>query len=66
MDDEKFWEGSFELPLGDQPPRLQQEVDVVGYPMGGDGISITSGVVSRVDCSLYTHGHSKNLIVSRE
>eukprot|EP00759_Apiculatamorpha_spiralis_P021558 PhF_6_TR26277/c0_g1_i4/m.37639 len=34
-------------------PELQQSVKVVGYPWGGDQISITSGVVSRIDSSPY-------------
>lgn len=34
-------------------PDLQQDVKVVGYPMGGDQISITSGVVSRIDTTNY-------------
>lgn len=25
--------------------RLQDEVSVVGYPLGGDGVSVTEGVV---------------------
>eukprot|EP00658_Telonema_sp_P-2_P023152 TRINITY_DN19270_c0_g1_i2.p1 TRINITY_DN19270_c0_g1~~TRINITY_DN19270_c0_g1_i2.p1 ORF type:complete len:465 (-),score=138.10 TRINITY_DN19270_c0_g1_i2:223-1617(-) len=37
----------------DSIPRLQQDVKVAGYPMGGDQISITSGVVSRVDSTAY-------------
>lgn len=34
-------------------PALQEDVKVVGYPMGGDQISITSGVVSRIDVTAY-------------
>jgi S1-C subfamily serine protease len=34
-------------------PALQRNVKVVGYPMGGDQISITSGVVSRIDMAPY-------------
>jgi S1-C subfamily serine protease len=63
VDESKFWEGAIELPLG-QTPRLQQAVDVIGFPKGGDGISVTSGVVSRVDWGVYTHGHSCNLVVT--
>lgn len=37
----------------DSIPPLQKDVKVVGYPMGGDQISITSGVVSRVDSTAY-------------
>ncbi|KNH02446.1 protease Do-like 10 mitochondrial-like protein [Perkinsela sp. CCAP 1560/4] len=34
-------------------PSLQQNIRVVGYPWGGDQVSITSGVVSRIDSSPY-------------
>ena len=34
-------------------PNLQQSVTVVGYPYGGDQVSITQGVVSRIDSSPY-------------
>ena len=34
-------------------PKLQQSVTVVGYPYGGDQVSITQGVVSRIDSSPY-------------
>jgi hypothetical protein len=29
-------------------PTLQDVVTIVGYPIGGDTISVTSGVVSRI------------------
>jgi len=35
---------------------LQDDVTVVGYPMGGDNVSVTSGVVSRIEPQQYTHG----------
>jgi len=37
-------------------PRLQEGVAVVGYPVGGDTISVTSGVVSRIEVTSYVHG----------
>jgi S1-C subfamily serine protease len=33
-------------------------VSVIGYPTGGDNTSITSGVVSRVEVTLYVHAAS--------
>ncbi|CAI5504060.1 unnamed protein product [Closterium sp. Naga37s-1] len=45
---EEFWAGLNPLPLGDVP-QLQESVAVVGYPQGGDNISISMGVVSRVE-----------------
>lgn len=37
---------------------LQEQVSVIGYPTGGDNTSITSGVVSRVEVTLYVHAAS--------
>eukprot|EP00434_Breviolum_minutum_P018982 symbB.v1.2.016735.t1/scaffold1281.1/size129568/3 len=36
-------------------PSLQDEVSVVGYPLGGDGVSVTEGVVSRIEIQTYEH-----------
>lgn len=36
-------------------PELQQEVETYGYPMGGSGLSITKGVVSRIERKAYVH-----------
>ena len=36
-------------------PKLNTEVIAVGYPIGGDRISVTRGVVSRIDFRLYSH-----------
>ena len=43
------------LPLGDVPA-LQSKVSVMGFPAGGDNLSITSGIVSRVELTSYAHG----------
>lgn len=50
-----FWEGISPLNLGPLPD-LHDYVTVVGYPIGGDTISVTSGVVSRVEVTQYAHG----------
>ncbi|KAL3931573.1 MAG: hypothetical protein SGBAC_011244 [Bacillariaceae sp.] len=50
----EFWAGLDEHPLPFGPlPELQEEVEVIGYPQGGNGLSITSGVVSRVELQEY-------------
>eukprot|EP00475_Leptophrys_vorax_P036141 TRINITY_DN6051_c0_g1_i1.p1 TRINITY_DN6051_c0_g1~~TRINITY_DN6051_c0_g1_i1.p1 ORF type:complete len:414 (-),score=123.37 TRINITY_DN6051_c0_g1_i1:614-1792(-) len=36
-------------------PSLDDEIAVVGYPQGGDNISVTRGVVSRVELQRYSH-----------
>ncbi|GBG79801.1 hypothetical protein CBR_g30063 [Chara braunii] len=55
VDNENFWEGMYHLELG-EIPNLQEAVAVVGYPQGGDNISVTGGVVSRVEPCQYAHG----------
>ncbi|PQQ02936.1 protease Do-like 9 [Prunus yedoensis var. nudiflora] len=44
VDDNEFWDGVSPVEFGDLPA-LQDSVTVVGYPIGGDTISVTSGVV---------------------
>ena len=54
VDDESFWEG---LPLQactDAIPTLQSTVTAVGYPVGGENLCVTRGVVSRIDLLDYT------------
>ncbi|KAL6541960.1 Protease Do-like 9 [Orobanche gracilis] len=53
--DDEFWEGIPPLEFGDLPA-LQDAVTVVGYPIGGDTISVTSGVVSRIKILPYVYG----------
>mmetsp|Transcript_5450 Transcript_5450/g.13818 ORF Transcript_5450/g.13818 Transcript_5450/m.13818 type:complete len:426 (-) Transcript_5450:12-1289(-) len=60
VEDESFWEDSEPLEFGDLP-RLQDPVAVVGYPIGGDTISVTSGVVSRIEVTSYSHGATELL-----
>lgn len=43
------------LSFGSTLPMLNDSVLVLGYPMGGDRLSLTKGVVSRIDYSLYSH-----------
>ncbi|OMO77851.1 Peptidase S1 [Corchorus capsularis] len=57
VESEKFWKGVEPLRLGNLP-LLQDAVTVVGYPLGGDTISVTKGVVSRIEVTSYAHGSS--------
>ncbi|EJK64737.1 hypothetical protein THAOC_14498, partial [Thalassiosira oceanica] len=43
----------YPLPIG-RIPSLQESVEVIGYPAGGDSLSITKGVVSRIEMQEYT------------
>lgn len=60
VESEEFWKGAEPLQLG-HLPRLQDAVTVVGYPLGGDTISVTKGVVSRIEVTSYAHGSSELL-----
>ncbi len=45
-------------------PRLRDAVSVVGYPIGGEEISITEGVVSRIEVQRYSHSQRNLLAVT--
>ncbi|CAF3043407.1 unnamed protein product [Rotaria sp. Silwood2] len=55
VDDNKFWNRLEPLTLCNDVPRLQESITIVGYPIGGDNLSVTKGVVSRVVMSTYSH-----------
>ncbi|WOX04178.1 S1C family serine protease [Microbulbifer pacificus] len=57
VDDETFFDDTRPLPFGSLP-ELQEEVTVYGYPIGGKSLSITRGVLSRVEHQYYAHAES--------
>ena len=61
VDDEHFFEGTKPLTF-DGLPHIQQKVSVYGYPTGGTSLSVSSGVVSRVEHTRYVH--SKEIFMS--
>jgi len=46
-----------EFELG-EVPSLESQVRVIGYPIGGDRLSVTRGVVSRIDFQPYSHSRA--------
>jgi S1-C subfamily serine protease len=60
--DPAFYEGSRQLELGAMP-QVQDAVEVFGYPEGGDSMSITTGVVSRIEIGSYAHSMARLLLV---
>lgn len=60
VSDDEFWDGISPVDFGNLPA-LQDAVTVVGYPIGGDTISVTSGVVSRIEILSYVHGSTELL-----
>ncbi|WP_428819482.1 S1C family serine protease [Microbulbifer sp. MCCC 1A16149] len=57
VEDESFFDDTRPLSLG-KLPDLQEEVTVYGYPIGGKSLSITRGVLSRVEHQYYAHAES--------
>lgn len=43
------------LQFSDSLPHLEDEVRAIGYPIGGDRLSVTRGIVSRIDTTAYSH-----------
>jgi S1-C subfamily serine protease len=58
----EFWQDLHPLEFGPLPA-LQEEVDVIGYPTGGESLSITSGVVSRIEMQEYSQASTHLLAI---
>ncbi|PYL57806.1 MAG: serine protease [Verrucomicrobia bacterium] len=54
VDAPNFYKNMVPLKLGGIP-ELESTVSAYGYPIGGERMSVTTGIVSRIDFQLYTH-----------
>ncbi len=54
IEDKEFFEDTKALEIGKMPQR-QDGVTVYGYPRGGNEISITQGIISRIEQTRYVH-----------
>jgi S1-C subfamily serine protease len=54
VQDSNFYKGTAPVHFGGLPT-VQSLVDVFGYPIGGSRLSVTHGIVSRVDFQNYTY-----------
>ncbi|WP_415398439.1 PDZ domain-containing protein [Sulfurimonas sp. CS5] len=61
VEDESFFKGAKALTFGELPT-IRQEVTVYGFPMGGDSLSASTGIVSRIEHNMYAH--SKEIFLS--
>src|SRR5690606_28148725 len=55
VNDPSFFENTVALGFTAQIPQIESSVSVYGYPIGGNRLSVTTGVVSRVDFQTYSH-----------
>jgi S1-C subfamily serine protease len=53
LDDEEFFKDHPPLPMSEVVPKTGEKVNAYGYPMGGSGLSVTEGIVSRIEFSSY-------------
>ena len=66
--DPKFWKNLKPIYMG-KLPKLNAHVTAIGYPIGGETVSITSGVVSRIEMATYAQGGdrgSSNLCIQTD
>ena len=59
--DEAFPDRDLSIPIGGTPP-VQGQVHVYGFPVGGETISVTSGILSRLEVETYAHSFEKLLV----
>ncbi len=62
VDDESFFEGTAALGLAGIPS-VNSTVSTYGFPVGGDRISVTEGIVSRIETDTYSHNASDRHLV---
>ena len=53
LEDESFFEGKPPIPISEAMPRDRENVLVFGFPTGGTNLSVTKGIVSRVEFVQY-------------
>ncbi len=64
VDDPSFYASTQPVKFAKVIPQISDKVAVIGYPMGGTRISLTEGVVSRIDYSVYSHsGVDQHLVL---
>jgi S1-C subfamily serine protease len=60
VEDSDFFEGAKPIPIGELPS-LGDPVTVLGFPIGGEQLSVTEGVVSRIELTVYVQ-NERNLL----
>jgi len=63
VEDREFFRDTTPLEFGELP-NIQDKVTVYGYPMGGNTISVSTGIVSRIEHNVYVHS-GKSFLSSR-
>ncbi len=56
LDDAAFFDSHPAVPLSDELPAVKSTVNVYGFPLGGEQLSVTEGIISRVEFGAYFLG----------
>ncbi len=62
--DKNFWQQVKPLTIQTELVKLESKVSVVGFPIGGDELSITEGIVSRIEVLSYCQSYA-NLLTAQ-
>ncbi len=65
VDDPDFFKGTTPVAFGDLPYQ-RDKVAAYGFPAGGDDLSITEGVVSRIEVTTYSHSQRRLLTIQTD
>lgn len=65
VDDPKFFIGTVPVEFG-EVPQQRDKVAAFGFPIGGDEMSITEGVVSRIEVLNYVHSQRNLLAIQTD
>lgn len=53
LEDETFFADRPGMPISEVLPKVRETINVYGYPTGGDELSVTEGIVSRIEFAPY-------------
>jgi S1-C subfamily serine protease len=56
LEDESFFDTHPAATIADELPEVGQTVEAYGYPIGGEALSVTKGIVSRIEFAPYNFG----------
>ncbi len=60
VEDSSAFAGVPYLEFSEEMPHLEDEVRAIGYPIGGNRLSVTRGIISRIDTTPYAHPQNES------
>lgn len=65
VNEKSFFNDIVPVELGELP-KIEDKIKIIGYPIGGDSVSITEGVISRIEPTRYSHSGRKLLAIQTD